>query len=477
MRAIKRTISVLLALAAGMLSAADEPLDAAVAKAKLDAAEHLKAATAELVATRMRINAARAPLAEATRESEARLARLESELVRLETDHAKFIETRDRLRRENDAEKRNLGYLLNQAQESMKSLEDSLLPGERGLWAGRLTDLRRDLERATAQDGAPAALATADFVLERIERHVGGCQSAGQAVAERDNRVLPGRFVFVGPETFFRADAGDVFGPVALRPGGEWPMVYDVDNWSAASAGALFAEGTGLAPLDASAGKALALRQRKGTFLDQVRKGGVVGYAILAVGVLALAIAVQKLFDFRRLAVDEPPAVRSVLAKIATGAHEEAVRAAEALRATTRELFLLGLRQRQKPKAILEEHLESYVLQQRMLQERRLPLLAVIATSGPLLGLLGTVTGMIKTFTLITVFGTGSAGKLSAGISEALIATKFGLMVAIPALVVHGFLSQRIQKHLAMLERYALEISTANEEARRETRKEGAEVR
>jgi len=90
----------------------------------------------------------------------------------------------------------------------------------------------------------------------------------------------------------------------------------------------------------------------------------------------------------------------------------------------------------------------------------------VIATAGPLLGLLGTVTGMIKTFTLITVLGAGSAGKLSAGISEALIATKFGLMVAIPALVVHGFLSQRIQKHLSMLERYALEIATACEESR-----------
>ncbi|MFT3829935.1 MAG: MotA/TolQ/ExbB proton channel family protein [Opitutaceae bacterium] len=477
MHANRRIITVLLALAAGALWGADEPLESAVAKARLDAAEHLKTATAELTAVRARVAAARAPLAESTREAEARLARLESELVRLETEHAKFTETRDRLRRENDAEKRNLGYLLNQAQESMKSIEDALLPGERGLWGDRLADLRRGLDQATAQDGAPAALATADFILERIDCHIGGCQAVGQAVAERDNRILPGRFVYVGPETFFRADSGEVLGPVALRPGGEWPMVYDAGNWSVAAAGTLFADGPGLAPLDASAGKALALRQRQGTFLDQMRKGGVVGYAILAVGVLALAIAVQKLFDFRRLAVDEPPAVRAVLAKIAAGSHEEALRAAEALRATTRELFLLGLRQRQKPKAILEEHLESFVLQQRMLQERRLPLLAVIATSGPLLGLLGTVTGMIKTFTLITVFGTGSAGKLSAGISEALIATKFGLMVAIPALVVHGFLSQRIQKHIAMLERYALEISTANEEARRETRKEGAEVR
>jgi len=80
----------------------------------------------------------------------------------------------------------------------------------------------------------------------------------------------------------------------------------------------------------------------------------------------------------------------------------------------------------------------------------------------------------LLTFTLITVLGTGSAGKLSAGISQALIATKFGLIVAIPALVVHGFLSHRIQKHLALLDRYALEIATACEEGQRSERPEEA---
>jgi len=62
---------------------------------------------------------------------------------------------------------------------------------------------------------------------------------------------------------------------------------------------------------------------------------------------------------------------------------------------------------------------------------------------------------------LITVFGTGNAGKLAGGISEVLVATELGLVVAIPALVVHGFLATRVQKTLAMQERYALEFITA----------------
>ena len=66
--------------------------------------------------------------------------------------------------------------------------------------------------------------------------------------------------------------------------------------------------------------------------------------------------------------------------------------------------------------------------------------------------------------------GTGSAGKLSGGISEALVATGLGLAVAIPTLVVHGFLSHRIHKGLALLERYSLEFVTAVEEAQSSTK-------
>ena len=90
----------------------------------------------------------------------------------------------------------------------------------------------------------------------------------------------------------------------------------------------------------------------------------------------------------------------------------------------------------------------------------------MIATAAPLMGLLGTVVGMVKTFALITVFGTGNAGKLSSGISEVLVATELGLVVAIPTLVAHGFLAHRIQRNLSMLERHALQFATAVETAK-----------
>jgi biopolymer transport protein ExbB len=451
---------------------AADPVDAAAARAAADYAERLKIATNDLLIARERITAARTPLAEATRSAETRIAMLEGELLQLETTHGKSAETREQLRRENDEVARTFGYLLNQAQETMKLMEDSMQPGERPAWAERIDLLRSDLDSAAAQNGVPAALAVADFAADRTAREIGGFTVAGPAVAEGDNRVLAGTFLFLGPATYFQADGAGPTGIVNLRPNSGWAVVQTVANWTPAAAGPLFHQGRGLVALAASGGKALALNKASVSLLEQMRRGGAVTVAIVAVGILALIITIQKLFDFRRLAVDEPAAVRPVLAHLARGEFREATDAARKLKTTTRDLFILGIQHRLKSKALLEEYLESFVLEQRMLQERRLPLLAVIATSGPLLGLLGTVAGMIKTFTLITVLGTGSAGKLSAGISEALISTKFGLIVAIPALVIHGFLSHRIQKHLALLDRYALEIATACEESQRSVRPE-----
>jgi biopolymer transport protein ExbB len=459
---------------AGQAGRAADPVDAAATHAAADYTERLATATNDLLAARERITAARTPLAEATRSAESRIAMLEGELLQLETTHGKSAETRGQLRRENDELARSLGYLLNQAQETMKLVEDSMQPGERPAWAERTDRLRSDLDSATAQTGVPAALAVADFAADRTTREIGGFTVAGSAVAEGDNRVFAGTFLFLGPATYFQADGAGPTGIVNLRPNSDWAIVQAVPDWTAAAAGPLFHQGRGMVALDASGGKALALNRSSVSLLEQVRRGGAVTVVIVAVGILALIITIQKLFDFRRLAVDEPATVRPVLAHLARGEFGEAANAARMLKTTTRDLFALGIQHRLKSKALLEEYLESFVLEQRMLQERRLPLLAVIATSGPLLGLLGTVAGMIKTFTLITVLGTGSAGKLSAGISEALISTKFGLIVAIPALVIHGFLSHRIQKHLALLDRYALEIATACEESQHLARPEEA---
>jgi biopolymer transport protein ExbB len=84
--------------------------------------------------------------------------------------------------------------------------------------------------------------------------------------------------------------------------------------------------------------------------------------------------------------------------------------------------------------------------------ERLMPVIALTAATAPLLGLLGTVTGMINTFNMITVYGTGDPRTLAGGISEALITTEFGLIVAVPALLLHAFLNRKAKGVLNSME-------------------------
>ena len=200
--------------------------------------------------------------------------------------------------------------------------------------------------------------------------------------------------------------------------------------------------------------------------MEHIDKGGKVAYAIVIVGLVSLLLILHKIWDVAAMRVDRSERVPAFLRAVAGGATAEAQAALNGLDRTTREIFAEGLRNLDAPAELLEERLEAVLLGQRLHFERRLPLLAVIATAAPLMGLLGTVVGMVKTFTLITVFGTGNAAKLSSGISEVLVATELGLAVAIPTLVVHGFLAHRINKNLAQLERQALEFVAAAGAAR-----------
>jgi hypothetical protein len=110
---------------------------------------------------------------------------------------------------------------------------------------------------------------------------------------------------------------------------------------------------------------------------------------------------------------------------------------------------------------LIEEVMYETVLTTKLRLQKMLPFIAICAASAPLLGLLGTVTGIIRTFKMITLFGSGDVKSLSGGISEALITTEFGLIVAIPALLIHAFLSRKARGVTAQMETVA--ISFANQ--------------
>ena len=104
---------------------------------------------------------------------------------------------------------------------------------------------------------------------------------------------------------------------------------------------------------------------------------------------------------------------------------------------------------------ILEEIIYEAIIDVQVKLEKALPLIAVTAATAPLLGLLGTVTGMIDVFRQITNFANPENSELARGISEALVTTKFGLVTAIPALIVHALLTRRLQGIISKMEGFS----------------------
>lgn len=98
--------------------------------------------------------------------------------------------------------------------------------------------------------------------------------------------------------------------------------------------------------------------------------------------------------------------------------------------------------------------------------EKHVHTILVLASSAPLLGLLGTVTGMITTFEVISHFGTGNARALASGISEALITTQSGLIVAIPGLFMGNFIRRRVLQCQARMQRFGLNLARSLEKSR-----------
>ena len=463
-----------LRLALGLLFAITlrgaESVDDAMKRATLDYGQRLTQASGELIQAREQIAREKTPLLKALRAAEDRIIAAEAANLKLETTGEKFQEIRRKLGRDAEALHKNENYVNTLAHDSMGALEDGLLPGERQLLPAKFQELQENFANPGRLAGSQAAIATADLLLDRVQQALGGYTQPGVALVEGGSQLVPGTFAFAGPEVFFRADQGGAAGTVRVREGTGHPVTYLLPAWKPAASEAFFQGRMGTYPADASAGKALRLRESKGTLLQHINKGGVVSYAILCVGLVSLLLILQKIRDVSEMAVDRPEVIQRCLETVAAGSGPDGAQAVRSLHRTARELFTTGLRHRDASRESLEERLTAELLRQRLHYERWLSLLAVIATAAPLMGLLGTVTGMVRTFSLITVFGTGNAGKLASGISEVLVATELGLLVAIPTLVAHGFLSQRIQKNLSQLERYALEfVSVVTDRSREQS--------
>ena len=192
--------------------------------------------------------------------------------------------------------------------------------------------------------------------------------------------------------------------------------------------------------------------------LDLMQRGGWMMIPLLACSLVALAVVVERLiwgpshkriFDIHFL--------QQVDHLLKNSSYQELIGVCRMHNSPLARIVGTALSNREKPNTEQRNLLESTGRREALKLQKRLGTLGTIAMISPLLGLLGTVFGMIETFAVIKEHGVGNANALAGGISEALITTAVGLTIAIPSLVFHRHFQRQVQGFIVDMETFALE--------------------
>jgi biopolymer transport protein ExbB len=192
--------------------------------------------------------------------------------------------------------------------------------------------------------------------------------------------------------------------------------------------------------------------------LEIVQSGGWLMVPILLCSVIAAAISVERLWTLQRSRITP----KNLLAQVwsALKNNEMDGQRLRDLRASSPlgQVLAAGVANARRSREVMKEAMEEVASQVSHDLERYLTSLGIIASISPLLGLLGTVVGMIKVFTALMLEGAGNANVLAGGISQALITTAAGLSVAIPAIMFHRFFLRRVDELVVTMEQEAVKL-------------------
>jgi biopolymer transport protein ExbB len=396
-----------------------------------------------------------------------KLSELESELVDVRLEYqqtTRLLDSRildqSNLRTEIKSRQEEANYLSNLFGEYIRNFESRLHIAEIQRYRDRLETARLASENTalSEQEIHTAQVALLSVSLERLTDAIGGTSFNGTAV-DPDGIVKSGTFVLVGPTAIFRSLDGQAVGAVEQRLGSLEPAIVPfADPADAGAASAVIAAGAGTLPFDPTLGNAHKIEQTEETLLEHIRKGGPVMVPIFALAGAALLVALFKWLGLFFIRTPSRKRLNALLDAVARHDRREAHDRAKAIGGPVGRMLTAGVEHLKEPRELIEEVMYEEVLTTRLKLERLLPFIAISAAAAPLLGLLGTVTGIISTFKLITIFGSGDVKTLSGGISEALITTEFGLIVAIPSLLIHALLSRKARGVVNQMEKAAVAL-------------------
>ena len=397
------------------------------------------------------------------------------------------------LRSQIESRKKEKNYLSNLLGEYVRNLETQLHIVQRQRYqpAVEAAKLALENENLSSIEVFERQLHAVGSSIERLEKLNGGGHFAGKAIDE-SGKLKEGQFVMLGPVAYFSSNDATTIGLAVERLGSLEPNIIsfqefnqDPSFWGKNFEGEketpdyqqmirdAVRGGTGWLPFDSTLGKAQKIAETKETLVEHMEKGGIVMIPILGLAALALLIVFLKWIQLARIPMPSERKIVPLLNDFHHRRYQEAKERIAQLKGPVSHMLQTAIDHISEPKELVEEMMYEKILETRMRLNKGLPFIAVCASSAPLLGLLGTVTGIISTFKLITAFGAGDVKMLSGGISEALVTTEFGLIVAIPSLLLHAFLNRRAKSLVDRIEKTA--VGVMNQINRTPVRPEGTE--
>ncbi len=229
-------------------------------------------------------------------------------------------------------------------------------------------------------------------------------------------------------------------------------------------------------PVDVTGRISAATNLSARTLSDRLRAGGIVMIPLAFVALCLAVLVAERFFVLMRQGRHSLRFCDRVLELCNSGRFDEAEHLADTSHGVLSRTLKVCLTHRHSPPPLLDDAIQETLLHEFPKLERFLPSIRMLSTVAPMLGLLGTVTGIIATFDIITAVGSGQPRLMAGGIAQALITTATGLAIAIPGLLAHSVLSGKVDGLMADTERFAATLSNlvkqhqhANEADRRAT--------
>lgn len=433
-------------------------------KAAAEAGVKLEAALDELDGIQQEINTERPNLA-------AKLDDVESQALSLRVDASNAA----RLKAGYDVEVSQLNTEMKSVDDNNRYIKSTLLneyirrfeltidPAELPLYSAQIKAALEFTESETnvpVEDVFRQQLEVLNLALDRVETVIGGASFEGTAIV--NGTLTNGTFTLLGPVSYF---SGGETGGITNGMLDNRANIYPLENFAAAIS-TVAQSGSGTLPFDMTDGEALEGIKHTITLGEELALGGFVMYPIIGLFALAILISLYKAVTLFGVKPAKASDIDQLLSLLNSGKQDEAIAYAKKVGGPVGQMLTVAAENANEDREVIEEMLYESIIKAQPKLESMLPFIAVVAATAPLLGLLGTVTGMIKTFKLITIVGTGDARNLSSGISEALITTKWGLIVAIPTLILHAMLNRKAKGVVGSMEQAAVSFINGMTETR-----------